>query len=341
MSTDLGAALADFFASTWPTDAPVEESGPLSGTAWKAFAELGLHLVGVPEDRGGVGGGLAELVDLSVLVGRHAADVPVAEATAGAWALALAGATLDPDASHSVPLGTSSLVVHPDGTVSGTLADVPWGATVDLVVAVAHDGRTVAVRPADAQVRPGVDLSGQPRDTLALSGVRPVAEGTGVSSEELRRRLAVMRVALLAGAMQAVSEMTRLYVSQRVQFGKPVGQFQAVQAHVVQIEQMAVMTTALAERLALRGEPGAVEVMAAQLVAAENALIVARAAHQAHGAIGMTREHRLQAFTRRLHTWSGDVDEPLDLALRLGALASQAPSFAQMILDDPRPEGTP
>lgn len=334
MTSDLTSALRDFFADTWPTDQPVPEPGPLAETSWSAFAALGLHLVGIEEDRGGSGGSFSDQMTLAMLAGRHAVDIPVCESAAGALAIAATGANLDASASWSVPTRTSDLTVHDDGTVSGTLLDVPWGATVDQVVAITSDGTTVALRPGDTQVRHGVDLAGQPRDTLLADHLRPVHRGVGMTSAQLYRSVVALRVALTAGALQAVSELTRRYVGERVQFGKPIGSFQAVQAHVVELEQMAVMTTALADRLSLAPTLEELDVTAAQLVTAENALTAARAAHQAHGAIGMTREYRLQAYTRRLHTWSGDFAEPIELARRLGATAASAPSFARLVLDD-------
>lgn len=339
MTSDLTAALADYFAATWPLDAPVEEPGPLDTTPWSGFADLGLDLVGVPEDDGGAGGSFQDLIALAVLGGRHAADVPIVEATTAAWALATAGLPLEPGTSRSVPAGPTDLDVHDDGSLSGTVHDVPWGASVDVVVVVVDDGRTVALEVADATVRPGLDLAGQPRDTLTFSRALPRGLGHGATAEALRRRAAALRIAQVAGALQAVSELTRRYVSERVQFGKPIGAFQAVQAHVVQIEQMSVMTTALADRLGLEPDLHELDVVAARLVTAENALVAARAAHQAHGAIGMTREYRLQGYTRRLHTWTGDLGETVDLSRRLGATAAAAPSFAHLVLDDHhRPE---
>jgi|GEM_PF-1456754 len=336
-SSDLTAALADFFAASWPTDQPIGESGPLDQTPWAAYTELGLHLVGIDEDRGGSGGTFDDVMALALLAGRHAADIPVAESNTAAWALAETGAAVDEWSSLSIPVGPVALTVR-DGAVSGTLSEVPWGRSVDLVVAFADDGRTVALRVADATIRDGVDLAGQPRDTLRFDQVVPVVLAAGVSPDQLRRRAATLRIALMAGALQAVSELTRRYVGERIQFGKPIGTFQAVQAHVVQLEQMAVMTTALADRLSLEPVLHDYDVTAAQLVAAENSLVAARAAHQAHGAIGMTREYRLQGYTRRLHTWSSDFGETLELSARLGATAARADSLAHLILDDHRPE---
>lgn len=341
MSTsDLTAALADFFDATWPADAPVIETDTWPASRWAAFTGLDLHLVGVDEASGGAGGSFADLMGLAELAGRHAADIPVAEATTAAWALEQAGLPIDPGASHSMPLGPSELSVHDDGRVHGRLVEVPWGGSVDLVIAIADDARTVVVRASDATVLPGRDLAGQPRDTLELDGVTPLGIAEGVSADELRHRFVALRTAMIAGALQATAELTRRYVGERVQFGKPIGAFQAVQAHVVLLQQMAVMTTALADRLTLEPQLHPFDVVAAHVVGAENAIEAARAAHQAHGAIGMTREYRLHSLTRRLHTWSADSGEAIDASARLGSAAHRAPSFARLILDDHRPELT-
>ena len=340
-ASDLTSALGDFFEATWPTDRPAQEPGAWSATRWLAFSELGLHLVGVDEDGGGSGGTFADLMELATMAGRHAVDVPVTESTTAAWAVVEAGLPLDRDASYSLPTRSPDLAVHGDGSVSGTVPDVPWGASVDLVVAVTADGRTVVLAPGVATVRPGLDLAGQPRASLELDRARPQELGTGVTADGLRHRAAALRVAMTAGILQSMAELTRRYAGERVQFGRPIGAFQAVQAHIVKLQQMSVMTTALAERLAMGSELHAFDVTAAQLVTLENAQVAARAAHQAHGAIGMTREYRLQAYTRRLHAWSGDFGEAIDLASRLGAIAADAPSFAHVIFDDHRPEVLP
>ncbi|PBI89433.1 putative acyl-CoA dehydrogenase [Rhodococcus erythropolis] len=341
MTSDLTVILADFFTATWPVDEPIAESTALGDTAWSAFAELGLSLVGVTEEQGGAGGTFEDLMSLAVLAGRHAADIPIVEATTAAWALAEAGLPIEESASYSIPLGQSSLTIDDDGTMRGTLVDIPWGASVDLVVTLTDSGHTVVLKAGDATALPGVDLAGQPRDTLEIAGLKPIAIGSGITANQLQRRVVALRIALTAGALQAISELTRRYVSERVQFGKVIGAFQAVQAHVVQIEQMATMTTAIADRLALESQLHEIDIASAHLVTIENALVAARAAHQAHGAIGMTREYRLQGYTRRLHTWTGDFGEAVELSRRLGATASQNASFAHLVLDDTRPELIP
>lgn len=332
-NTDLSEALRDFFADTWPTDASIPEPRPLDRSGWLSLVGLGLHQIGVAEDAGGSGGTLDDLLEVAQLVGRFAADVPVVEHALAAWALTEAGAKLPADGALTLALRPEALTEHEDGTVSGTLTAVPWGSTCDHVVSTLADGRTVAVRTSDATVEPGLDLAGTPCDTLRFDRVAAWHCGVGATPEDLANRAAALRVALIAGALQSVSELTQRYVGERVQFGKPIGTFQAVQAHVVLVEQMAVLTDSLAHRLVLRSTLDSFEVQAADLVARENALTAARAAHQAHGAIGMTREYRLQGFTRRLHVWSAGTTSALDAAAAIGIRSVAAPSVSRLVLD--------
>jgi acyl-CoA dehydrogenase len=148
-------------------------------------------------------------------------------------------------------------------------------------------------------------------------------------------RGALLRAAQMAGAMTAVDRMTRRYVGQRVQFGKPIGAFQAVQQHTVTIAQAAEISTMSvwrAGRAACLG-PATFEICVAKLVANEAARVAVRAAHQAHGAIGMTREYPLHIFTRRLNAWRQEFGTERQLALALGSGVSAAESFARAIAD--------
>lgn len=339
-SSDLTEALSGFFSATWPDDAEVTEPDEgLPVPAWRALSDLGLHLVGVDEAAGGSGGQLADIVAVAFLSGRHAADLPVVEANVAAWCLAEAGLSIDPAASYSIPVGETTLSIAEDDTVSGVLLDVPWGGSVDRIVALVDDGRTVELRSSDAGVQPGRDLAGQPRDALTFEAATPITIGAGTTPEGRDLRALTLRIAQTAGALRGIADLTRRYAGERIQFGKPIGSFQAVQAHLVALEQQAVTAGALSARLALGESLPAFDVLAAKIVVDEAAVDAARAAHQAHGAIGMTREYRLQSLTRRLHTWRGDFADELTVSARLGAAAASAPSFAGIILDDhQRPE---
>ena len=116
-------------------------------------------------------------------------------------------------------------------------------------------------------------------------------------------------------------EVTRAYIKERVQFGKPIAAFQSVQMHLVELAQAATLTTLCVERAGRAAAigPASLEIVATRSVASRHAGLAVRAAHQAHGAIGMTREYRLQHLTRRLHAWRGEFGDETSLNLRLGA----------------------
>jgi acyl-CoA dehydrogenase len=222
-------------------------------------------------------------------------------------------------------------------TVTGTLRDVAWGRDADRVVALA--GATVVVlRPVDATATaPGRDLAGQPRDTLTFDRAAAEVLPAAVTADQLAQRGAVLRAAQMAGAMAAVYDLTQAYTAQRVQFGRPIGKFQAVRTHLVFLAQMAVMTRLSADRAAAALESGAdasFAAYAAKLLANQNAAVSVKSGHQAHGAIGMTREYALQDLTRRLNAWRGDWGTEQALAMRIGGAVAAARRIATVATDE-------
>ena len=130
-----------------------------------------------------------------------------------------------------------------------------------------------------------------------------VARETGASA--LLAYAAALTAALLGGAMQRTFEMTLAQCNNRVQFGKSIGRFQAIQQ---QISVMAehVLAVSIAAESAFRGIGPAPALLAAAVAksrASEAAGLVAATAHAVHGAIGMTDEFDLAILTRRLHEW--------------------------------------
>ncbi len=125
----------------------------------------------------------------------------------------------------------------------------------------------------------------------------------------------------MAGALERLEEITLAYTAERRQFGKPVGTFQAVQAHLVHGAQQSVIVgaaLAAAVRAASVG-PARFEIAAAKLLADQAASEATRHAHQAHGAIGMTREYPLHHFSRRLWAWRSEYGDERTWSRLLGA----------------------
>ena len=152
-------------------------------------------------------------------------------------------------------------------------------------------------------------MAGEPRDLvrfdLALADVDHAPVPAKCDRAELLRRGSLTRTVLSAGALEAMSQLTVDYTNDRRQFGRPVAAFQAVQQHLVTVAQCAVrasMAADLATRAVAAGG-GAFEVAAARVIVDAAAVEGTRAAHQAHGAMGVTREYRLHHLSRRLWAW--------------------------------------
>ena len=316
---ELARLVDEFFRETFGPEVitAVERDGP-SAALWRATEELGLPLIGIAEENGGSGGTLGDLLTMLRGAGRWAVPLPLAETGLAAWLLASCGA--------QVPAGPMTVIpdasgLHLDGDrLTGGARAVSWLRGAARVVAVV-DGCVVAVDPAALGVTPGADLAGMPSDLISASGVPAETYAANVTAGDVFLRGALLRSAQIAGAVTGAYEVTRTYIKERVQFGKPIAGFQSVQMHLVELAQAATLTTLCVERAARAAATGtaSLEIVATKSVANRHAGLAVRAAHQAHGAIGMTREYRLQHLTRRLHTWRGEFGDETSLNLRLGA----------------------
>jgi acyl-CoA dehydrogenase len=322
-----------------PEDVVAAEATGWSDRLWSALVESGFPSVSVPEEAGGSGGDVADACALLTVAGRFAAPVPLAETgLLGGWALAAAGLAL-PEGPLSVAVGRPGDDVELSGgpgswRLTARVQRVPWGGRserVALLAVVGGERFVVSAPTATAQVTAGRNLAAEPRDTLAWTaaelpddavGIAPV----GVDAEALRLRGALSRAALISGALDRVAELTVRYTGERQQFGRPIARFQAVQTHLVTIAEEARLAGLVTEVAALnaRPEPGFFDVAAAKTAASEAATIVARASHQAHGAIGMTKEYELGQLSRRLWSWRDEFGSERYWSRELGRRLAEA-----------------
>lgn len=317
---------------------PGPEDAPWAPGAWDQLMATGLPLVGLDEDGGGSGGTLVEVVAVVAGAARHGVAMPLVENWLGAW-LCLTSER-EPSAGAATVAAPASMALVGDAAVRGRVVDVPWlGQAVDLQALVpSGDGWSLAsVATADLVVEGGTDLAGEPRGSAALDDVAASVLPSSATPAGFAQRAALLRAAQLAGALQGVHDLTWRYTHEREQFGKPVAAFQAVQEHLVVTAQCAAMSMSAVEGAALALERGAAdfEVAAAKLVVSENASRSARAAHQAHGAIGMTREYPLQRLTRRLFQWREQDGGVRQLSAAVGQAAAAAPSLAALVASSP------
>ncbi|MEU0465294.1 acyl-CoA dehydrogenase family protein [Amycolatopsis sp. NPDC006131] len=344
---DLAASVGEFFddrASEPSADFDRKKQFPRE--LWDATEELGLTLIGIDESHGGSGGSLTDLLTVLMTAACHSAPLPLAETALAAYLLASAGLPVPNGPLSVAPAWRQDPLRFTDGQLHGTVRHVPWGRFAALVVALLHDDhghlRVVAFDPSRCEREDHEDLAGHPRDHLHVAQPPVLEDATAVTPVDLFARGALLRAGQLAGTLTATHLLTSRYVEDRVQFGRPIGTFQAVQAHTVAIAQAAEITTMSTWRAAAAAarRPARFEAFAAKLVANECARVAAQAAHQAHGAIGMTREYPLHLHTRRLYAWQHEFGTEPELSAAIGAAVAKR-SFARTVADhDPEIEVT-
>jgi acyl-CoA dehydrogenase len=291
---------------------PAEHAQPATAlAAWNGLLELGFPYVSIDESLGGSGEGVQEAFAVLRALGRHGSSAPVAESgfLAG-WLLAGAGLEIHHGLTALVPPTASGLRF--DGSrVTGSAEGVAWAREADAVVALVDgpDGPVVVELPAgEVEVESErATVAGEPRSTIRVAAAPSRWGAAGTDRDGLLRRAAASRVALIAGGLERARDLTVRYTHERVQFGQPVASFQAVQVHLARLAEDAQLVGGAADLLgaALDATPDpAFEVASASLVARSSARESAKAAHQAHGAMGVTREYPLHVVTRHLWQWS-------------------------------------
>jgi alkylation response protein AidB-like acyl-CoA dehydrogenase len=313
------------------------EAGGDARPLWAALADAGFLELLVPEDRGGAGQPLAELFPVLRLFGRHALPVPAAQAiVARAW-------TAGRDAPPGMPTLAPALHRLPGGGFACPL--VPFGAIATQVLAADEAGWVLLDAAAGERESTGIPFD--QAATLRWRDARAVLLSGDGGARPLESLGALLHAGLLAGAMERVFEMTLQYCNDRVQFGRSLGKFQAVQ-HQLAVMAEQVAAARIAAEAACRG-PGLAPRFAAAAIAkaraGEAAMLVARHAHALHGAIGVTAEYELQLYTRRLHDWRMAHGAEAHWHRRLGetVLDGDAPAaeFARTAFDlDATPDET-
>jgi len=129
--------------------------------------------------------------------------------------------------------------------------------------------------------------------------------------------MALALAAQLRGAMEQVLAVSVGYAHDRVQFGRPLARFQAIQHHLAEMAGEAAATGAAVDSAAEAGTPFAFA--AAKARASQAAGTVAHLAHQVHGAIGYTAEHDLHIWTKRLWAWRDECGNEAHWWQALGA----------------------
>ncbi|MBB3219957.1 acyl-CoA dehydrogenase family protein [Pseudoduganella umbonata] len=298
------------------------EDGAWPQAMWAAVEESGFPLALAPEALGGAGASWADVCGVMRLAGRFNVPLPLPETILANWLLGAAG--LAPAGGPVSIVGGGSLRLQ-GSLVSGKAPDVPWGGTVPLVVAVTGGSAPMVVLlPTEAASQlDGANAAAEPRTTLLFEDVAPVAQAplpAGWPADVLLLGGALVRAAQIAGALEGVLAMATGYAGERVQFGKPIGSFQAIQHQVAVLAEHAAAAVMACEAAFAAEDTRIVrlQAIAAKICASEAAGIGAGIAHAVHGAIGFTHEHSLHLSTRRLWSWRSEFGSASTWSQRLG-----------------------
>jgi alkylation response protein AidB-like acyl-CoA dehydrogenase len=298
------------------------EAGTWPGQLWQATEDAGF-----PDALAELGG-LADAVAILRAAGRHAVPLPLPETMLARFALAAAGLKAPSGPLTLAPVERDDVLSlrRADGGwhLSGVARRVPFAGEAKGIAVVAG-GLVALVPPGRVERHGGVNLAGEPRDAvsfdLTLAADAVAALPRPVDSDLLYRLGAVCRAAQMAGALETALALATQYANDRVQFGRPIGKFQAIQQQLALLaEQVAAATVAAtnASDAIVAGDDSFFAAAIAKIRVGEAAGRSGDIAHQVHGAIGFTHEHRLHHLTRRLWSWRDEFGVESEWSIELG-----------------------
>jgi alkylation response protein AidB-like acyl-CoA dehydrogenase len=298
------AALVAKHATPAAVRAAMESDRGYDESLWQLLCEqVGAAALVIPEELGGAGGELADAATVLQELGRTLVPSPLLGTTLAELALLAAP---DPDAETLEGLAAGSsigaLVLDPDYVVNGDIADVVVAST---------DGRLSRWTRFSAQPVATMDPTRrlarvQPEETLDLGDDPGIADTA-----------AILLAAEQVGVAERCLELTVEYAKSRVQFGRPIGSFQALKHRMADLYvAVAAARAVVADACA---DPTPANAATARLAATETLSTVAAEGIQLHGGIAITWEHDMHLYFKRAHGSAQLLDAPTELLRRLEA----------------------
>jgi len=301
---------------------------------WNTLAETGILGLVVPEELGGMGFGFLELCALVQEIGRAVAPVPVfptlvlgalpirefgTDTQKASWLAGVTGgemvltaALTDAQASAAGQPMTAARQDAGGWVLNGQKELVPAAHLAQRVLVPATTDQGVGIFLVDPRAD-GVTLTpqristGEPLCKMQIANVHvgpdDLLGGDAVSGADkvswLIDRAMIAICATQLGVSEKALELTASYVSEREQFGVPIGTFQAVQHRCancyIDLQAMRWVTWRAACKLA-EGLPAARETMVAKYWAAEGGSNIANSAQHLHGGIGADVDYPLHRY---------------------------------------------
>ena len=332
--TDEQQAVAETFARFFARECPPErvraaEPAGFDAQLWKQLCATDALAIGVPEEAGGAGAGMAELALVCEAQGRSVAPVPLVEAAVTARLMARIGDPAGLPAGILAGAQLFTLALRPT-VADGRSCLVPAGGVADVVVGLDGD-ELVACGPPEGGL-PGVpaNLGATPVADRHLRGEgagRRMVLASGPAAraafDRARREWLLLTAAALVGVGAGALDLGVAYVKERHQFGVPIGSFQTI-AHRLADATTAVDGARLLARHAAwaadHDDPQAGELaLMAFVFAAEAAQRAAAESLHFHGGYGFMVEYDVQLYYRRAKAWALVYDDPRRVLREIGS----------------------
>lgn len=307
------------------------------------LAELGLNLVQIAEEHGGLGGDAFDAMVVGEALGPGLVLEPVMDVMTAVSALAVGREDILEDGNaHTLGLyergqrysltpagtkveggkltGAKTLVANSASATHALVSAIEGGEVGLYRVSLAAEGATVFNYPLQ---------DGRPFADLQFDGVEAEKiDGVGLAEIEAAvARLVIAECAVAVGAMQAALDMTKEYLSVRKQFGRPLAAFQELAFRLVDINMevqdarsMSIWAANQANETNGDGLLRAASMAKAKIGKA--ATYVSEDSIQLHGGMGMTLDYGIGAYAKYLVTFNllhGDVDYHMGRVMRLSA----------------------
>jgi alkylation response protein AidB-like acyl-CoA dehydrogenase len=275
-------------------------SPPLIDDAtWRQWASLGFFSLGIPEQSGGLGLGVAEELLIFKQFGRHLTPGPLGSTVLAAHLADRAGL---PELTTRLMDGSERAGLR----VGTTGFDVAAGG---LALSLSADGAALE-RVRGARPLPGVD------PMIEVSQVEAGDQVARVDGPELHTRHWILSAAALIGVAEAAERQSTSYARVRRQFGKPIGSFQAVKHRCADMRTRCYVAESQLRFAAVSVGAGRAD---GRFQAAGGLLLALQAARentavniQNHGGIGFTSEHDAGLYLKRAVALEASLGSPAE-----------------------------
>jgi alkylation response protein AidB-like acyl-CoA dehydrogenase len=296
------AALVDKHAGPEAVRRAIESERGYDEKLWTLLCEqVGAAALVVPEELGGAGGELADAAVVIAELGKGLVPTPLLGTTLTELAL-LAADDPDSDALEALAAGESigAVVFDPGYAINGDVADV---------VVAADDGKLIRWTEFDREPVTSLD------PTRRLARLVPKATAELGTDPGLADIAAILLAAEQIGAADRCLALTVAYTKDRVQFGRPIGSFQALKHRMADLYVLVSSARAVVDDAVAAPSPTSAAL--ARVTASEAFSAVAAESIQMHGGIAITWEYDIQLYFKRAHGSAQLLEPPREYLRRL------------------------